>query len=224
VISYSYLSSKMLSKVMVLLLWFLLLAFAQAFARCDVFKFRGFPVLFATGTEPSPSRHNFDLLIEYILKVFPEVLAPSKPMDASKVIENPRAWSKAKSGNGWRRAHAQDSQRLFHESDVRNDFLSRYVDSPAGGKSKGEKLAAMLDELDEMELLDSLDEYVKGEHTGNPLEVAEKFVAEGLSQSFAPIDRKMNKLKVEENARPYKKTVLLSEVRKVLKANPEYFK
>lgn len=176
----------------------------------------------ATGLELS--RHNFDLLMESILKVFPEVMSPIKPIDPSKVVDNPPTWTKAKSGNGWRRALAQDSQRLFHESDVQNDFLSRYVVSPPGGKSKGKMLEAMLDELDEMELLDSLDEYIKGEHTENPLEVAEKFVIEGLSESFAPFDRSMDPLKVEDNARPFVKSVKLSEVRKAIKANPEYFK
>jgi len=173
-------------------------------------------------------RHIFDEVMEYVLKVFPEVFTPSKPMDSSKVVKVGPRWTRGLSGQGWRKAVKGDSQRLYHEEDVANEFFERYLGySPDGSKNKASKLLNMLDELDELQLLDSLDEYSErtGEKGGvNPFEVAEKFVMEGLEQSFAPIDKTMNPLKMEIDATPFKKPVKLSEIRKVLKKNPQYFK
>jgi len=165
----------------------------------------------------------------YLLKVFPEVFRPSQPMDPTKVEQIATAWTKPKSGNGWRKAVKGDSQRQYHADDVAEDFYSRYVGySPAKVKSKAARLAAMLDELDAMELLDSLDEYVSRNNDDdkeeNPLTVAEKFVADGMTQTFSPIRAEVDPAKVELEARPFHRPVKLSALRKVLKSDPNHFK
>lgn len=55
------------------------------------------------------------------------------------------------------------------------------------------------------------------------LEAAEKFIVEGMTQGISPFDS-MDPMKLEKNAKPFKKPVKLSALRKVLQRDPDYFK
>ena len=58
----------------------------------------------------------------------------------------------------------------------------------------------------------------------NPIEVAEKFIAEGVEAAVAPIDKPMNQDNVVKTPKAYAKPVQLSKLRKTLQKNPDYFK
>jgi len=174
------------------------------------------------------SRHPFDDLMTALLSVFPDVFAPSKPMDPAKLNTDPPRWTR-RGGSGWRKARKSDTKgRLYYAEDVIEAFNSRFVGiSPEKAQAKARQLSEMLDELDDLELLESLDEY--GARTGekasedDPLTAAERFVAEGLAQSLSPMDSTVDPLKVEKEARPFHRPVKLSALRKVLKQDPTHF-
>ena len=52
----------------------------------------------------------------------------------------------------------------------------------------------------------------------------ETYVVQGISQVFKPLDDKMNASKVLFGAKPFRRPVKLSELRKILKHKPDYFK
>lgn len=174
--------------------------------------------------------HPFDELINSIFDVFPQVLAPYSTMDTSKIVKDPPAWTKARSGSGWRKSMKNDPQRLYHNDDIVDSFSKRYLgNTPQETKAKASKLNSILEELDEMQLLKPIDEYLyqHAEHPTSPQEdiaFAEKFVTDGITGAFSPLDASMNPLKVEADAKPFRKSLKLSELRKVLKNNPNYFK
>ena len=170
--------------------------------------------------------HVFDELIASILKVFPDVLRASRPANPDLVMVEPPSFSAPKSAKEWAKG-----SKGFHEMDQAAAFEAKYLgDSHSvSAKIKLSKIAALLEDIDSRDLLDSLDEYMMVTNqsqfaAANPIEVAEKFIVEGLIQSFKPIDGTVNPLKVEKDAVPFHSPVKLSALRKVLKNNPEYFK
>ena len=170
--------------------------------------------------------HVFDELIASILKVFPDVLRASRPANPDLVVVEPPIFSAPTSAKEWAKG-----SKGFHEMDQAAAFEAKYLgDSHSvSAKIKLSKIAALLEDIDSRDLLDSLDEYMMVTNqspfaAANPIEVAEKFIVEGLTQSFKPIDGTVNPLKVEKDAVPFHTPVKLSALRKVLKNNPEYFK
>lgn len=71
-----------------------------------------------------------------------------------------------------------------------------------------------------MELLDSLDEYMP---KGNPITDAEIFVAEAIETAFTPLDKPVDKEKLFKEPKRLFKGVKLSDLKKVLATDPNYF-
>jgi hypothetical protein len=172
--------------------------------------------------------HVFDELIASILKVFPDVLRASRPANPDLVIKEPPAFSSPKSASEW----GKDGNKGFHEMDQAAAFEAKYLGDSysVSAKIKLSKIAALLEDIDSRDLLDSLDEYMAVTNqspyaAANPIEVAEKFIAEGLVESFKPIDT-VNPLNLQKGKAsvPFHSPVKLSALRKVLKQNPDYFK
>ena len=58
----------------------------------------------------------------------------------------------------------------------------------------------------------------------NPIEIAERFIAEGVEAAVAPIDKPMNPDNVVKSPKTFAKPIQLSKLRKTLQKNPDYFK
>jgi hypothetical protein len=166
-------------------------------------------------------------LIDAILGVFPAVLAPLKEeMDPAKVVRDPAPYIKPQTAS-----HFQHS--AWDEQDIVNKFAAKYgIDaSQTSAKAATTKLYQMLDELDEMSLLDDLEEYlpdrvindVVGISESDPLLAAEIFMAEAATQAFSEMKTTMDPSKVNKDPKGYAKPVKLSDLKKVLRKDPDYF-
>jgi len=109
------------------------------------------------------SENLFDQLVRAIITALPCALSPSKPMDLSRVLPDPPRWAKATTASGWKKlSKGQDG---YHAQDVADDFAKKYLSSSSTYHSeqpvkKAAKLSRLLADLDELELVDSIDEYM----------------------------------------------------------------
>lgn len=85
-------------------------------------------------------------------------------------------------------------------------------------------LLPLLDELHDANLLDHIDDHLDSSQSSNPLEKAEAYIVEAVEAAWSPLNPSINKNQVIPNAKPFKKSLKLSALRKVLRSNPEYFK
>lgn len=56
------------------------------------------------------------------------------------------------------------------------------------------------------------------------LKGTELYVVDGVAQAFQPLNDKINPAKLVHDAKPFKQSVTLSQLRKILKNKPDYFK
>jgi hypothetical protein len=99
--------------------------------------------------------HVFDELIASILKVFPDVLRASRPANPDLVVVDPPAFSSPKSAKEWGKDGANKG---FHEMDQAAAFEAKYLGDSCSvsAKIKLSKIAALLEDIDSRDLLDSL--------------------------------------------------------------------
>jgi hypothetical protein len=129
-----------------------------------------------------PSKINSNPISDFfdsLFKVFPEVLASTKPINYDNVIRDLPAFSRAGGHqmtlSKWRKRHKSES--VWKQQDVINDFNSKYIPSKRRIKDlKVTKLYQLLLDLKEQELITELntiissmedDDLTEGDFIGN---------------------------------------------------------
>lgn len=170
-----------------------------------------------------------DSLIRVLFSSLAEVLTPSKTtMDPEKLVKNPPKFIKPGSATDFKKRHKHEDG--WKVQDIVDSLKSKY---PIANQNR---LVNILEDLEKMELLDSLDNHVTvkfqsdREISDSDIEITgflkdtEKFVIEGVTTAFSPINHTPDKEKVVSNPRKFSKSLSLSQLRKVMKKNPDYFK
>mmetsp|Transcript_5405 Transcript_5405/g.4864 ORF Transcript_5405/g.4864 Transcript_5405/m.4864 type:complete len:213 (-) Transcript_5405:117-755(-) len=170
--------------------------------------------------------HNWVVeLIQNIFRALPDVLKPIKEPDQEHIIPNPPKYIKPDTAG-----HKKNS--YYSSEDIIANFNRKYLSEPL---TKPKQLIPILEELDELNLLESVDDHIHDKHfetLGNlapdslikPFVDAEKYLIESLGKTFTPIDPEINKDKVVPSPKPFKKSLTLSKLKKELKKKYEYYK
>ena len=138
-------------------------------------------------------------------------------MDETKIRQNPPRWVKEHSLSSFRKKHKEES--YWAQQEIVDRFTQKYLPEVKSGEVKvlfkgNDVLISYPEALNE----------AMGEYELNPLAAAEKYVAEAVETAVAPIDAPMNKDKVVAQPPRFAKPVNLSNLRKTLSKDPEYFK
>jgi hypothetical protein len=185
-----------------------------------------------TGTNNNDENDNaFKQLIDNILSALPQVLDPkgwSPSINKAKLVNSPPKFVRAQTLSGWKRTHSKDKHKAYHDMDVAAEFGKRwnlYLDSYGSYQRNTvehdkDNLFRLLEELDELELLDSLDEYMNRKDSVG----AEAFLFEGLQQAFSPMKTELDMSHVINEPPRFFSPVKLSSLHKTLKNDKDYFK
>jgi hypothetical protein len=138
-------------------------------------------------------------------------------MDKEKAVINPPKFIKPSSATEFK-----STGYGYHYDDIVTMFNSKYVASASPKLSN--KLLPLLEELHEAGLEDKLEAHLNTKYgeSKNPL-LAPAYVYEAVETAMAPI-KEVDKAKVISAPNKFRKPLSLSQLRKVLKSNPEYFK
>lgn len=138
-------------------------------------------------------------------------------MDKEKAVINPPKFIKPSSA-----AEFKSAGYGYHYDEIVNMFNSKYVASVSPKLSN--KLLPLLEEIHEAGLESKLEAHLNSAYgqNENPL-LAPTYVYEAIETAMAPI-KEVDKAKVISAPNRFRKPMSLSQLRKVLKSNPEYFK
>jgi hypothetical protein len=165
-------------------------------------------------------------LMQNILSALPQVMDPSgwkNEMDPSRMIKNPPSYVRAQTLSGWKKSQSGSKHQSYHDMDVAEEFAKRWnvfldknTQKYTYAASQSNKLKGLLDELDELQLIEALDEYMAAKDNEN-------FVAKGVAQSFSPMNSRLNPSYLKKEPKRLYKGVKLSQIHKKLKSDPSYF-
>lgn len=168
-----------------------------------------------------PDSNPFVAFIKSILRVPLEVFRPSEEMHRSRVISG---MSKTHSipMSALRKRYKQQSN--WSKQDIIDNFTASFIPDAKEGE-KTSRLFKRLSQLEEDDLLSSLDEYatVVQKNPSNPLEESEKFIGDAISEIIFSSDVEMNAEKVIKEPKRFYKGVPQSKLKKVLSNDPMYF-
>ena len=125
--------------------------------------------------------------------------------------------------SGWKKSQSGSKHQSYHDMDVAEEFAKRWnvfldknTQKYTYAASQSNKLKGLLDELDELQLIEALDEYMAAKDNEN-------FVAKGVAQSFSPMNSRLNPSYLKKEPKRLYKGVKLSQIHKKLKSDPSYF-
>lgn len=147
-------------------------------------------------------------------------------MEKEKVIPNPPKFVKADTAGHFK------SQRGYHYDDLVKSFNDKYVSLNLKQKASNVQhhpgqLLPLLIELHEAGLEEKLEKELTNLYSTedkNPLVSPPSYIYEALEVSMAPLKTKLDQEKVVHEPLRLRKPLKLSELRKVLASNPDYYK
>lgn len=139
------------------------------------------------------------------------------------------------SADGWNKVHKQDGQFGYYYDDIVKNYKEKYLqtkkpldtDVDAKLQETQNNLLPLLEELHDVKLLDEVENAINKKYvdsTSNPLLSAPGYIVEAVETSFAPLQTKLNVANVVDKPIRFRKPISLTNLRKVLSKDPEYWK
>ncbi len=169
-------------------------------------------------TEVEISGNILQDFIDTVLGAFPSVLSPSswksERISQGKLVKNPKPYRSPQAISGWKKSN---KKRAYHHMSISEEFFANWGIDVHAEEKKKRQILKNLDELSKsLKVSPVFDVYaVEGDAVG--------FTGDGLQIAFSPMKTQLEKEYLVKEPKRLYSGVKLSNLKKVLRKDPNYF-